>query len=269
MRLSGFVLLLLLTAGMAHGQTAASAPLKPYCLPSDTKGGLGSDHQTFETADVSGEVGWCPSSDGGWHITVHQYCLKTICGKPPLSAAAVITGAITRVLHAANPASQAQAEWATAGIPLKTDLERWQYQSWLYQACQWLTATQPGVSPRPTALPIALPKKSPTDVTAPLPPLTYCEVWKPGAAPAPPADTWLVTAAGSVVTRPAYPLVAGKRGLISDNTAKTGTVCDCVATKLPESFAGGLIVVTYCAVLPASLTAPSPLVHVAACTLKK
>jgi hypothetical protein len=174
------------------GALAQTAP-PPTCLPSNAiLNGTGTDYKVFETAAVHGEVGWCPSADGTtWYIAAHRWCLKTVCDKAPPNAFTLFLGAIDRIRVAANPITQLQTEWATAAVPLATDLEKWQVRDWRYQACQWLTSTQPGVTPRPP-VPIALPKKLPTDVDAVIP-LTYCDSLAPGAKPLAPCAAQPVT----------------------------------------------------------------------------
>lgn len=196
-------------SGQAASAPTASAPV-PDCLPKNSVfSGTGTDYGEFETAAVAGRMGWCPEIDNTWGLYVHQWCLKTVCGKAPLTTTAVLLGAIDRIRAAADPIAQVKLEWKTSGIPLATPLEVWQYNDWRYQACQWLTATQPGVTPRPSKMPIAIPKKLPTDIDPPLPPMNYCETWNPGPAPVtpppPPGVAYVIT------SKAVYPVANGKR----------------------------------------------------------
>lgn len=201
-----------LLPGAARAQ-AASAPAIPYCLPkTPLLNGTGTDFTLFETATVSGRLGWCPSSSG-WNIVVHQWNLK----KTQAPGFDTFVGdAIARVLRASDPVAQVKIEWATYGQPLTNDADRWEYASWRFQACQWLTSTQPGVSPRP-AMPIALPAdvKNP-DGTPWLPPVGYCDPWNPG----PPPSTWKAT--GGTI----FKFASGRLTVPTVRKATAGAACD-------------------------------------------
>lgn len=210
------LMLLLLYVRSVKAQTTAP---EPPCLPANAiVKGTGTDYKTFETINVKGEVGWCPSSSGGWRIAIHQWCLKTVCSNgTPISSGAIMA-AIDRVMRAADPASQAAAEWAAVSITPRTDLELWQFKDWRYQACQWLSSTQPGVTPRP-AMPIPLPNVFNPDGTQWMPPLTYCDVWDPGPKPTPPTG-WV--AMGTTI----FKFANGRLTSATTQKATKGAPCD-------------------------------------------
>lgn len=84
---------------------------------------------------------------------------------------------------------------------------------------------------------------------------------KPAPVPAPSASVWVVNADASnaaVTARPAYPLVNGKRSIVSDVTAKVGAVCSC-STYVIEGAA------VFCAIPPESLSAAVNGARVAGC----
>ena len=218
-------------AGNAHAQAASAPPPEPYCLPGTALlKGTGTDFALFETADVSGRVGWCKSNNGGWRIVIHQWNLRKAA---PIPFDVYVGDAITRVLRSSDPIAQAKIEWATYGVPLETDLDRWLYRDWRYQACQWLTSTTPGaMNPRPP-LPIAWPNSPPlnADGTPWLPPPGYCDPWTPGAKPVPAPSTW--KAVGGAIYRHA----AGKLlGVVSGKTAAKDAPCTGITVSQAGTF---------------------------------
>jgi hypothetical protein len=260
------IALLFFTASAVYGQAAsaptASAPV-PDCLPKNSVfNGTGTDYGEFETDTVAGRMGWCPEIDNTWGLYVHQWCLKTVCGKAPLTTTAVLLGAIDRIRAATDPIAQIKLEWKTSGIPLATPLEVWQYNDWRYQACQWLTATQPGVTPRPSTMPIAIPKKLPTDIDPLLPPMSYCEPWNPGVKPSPtppPPIVYVVT--GAIGTqRDYYNVVNGIRQTAPVGKVAAGAVCDCASGSGLEIIEFNVI--RYCKI-------PAVQLAVTNCTVKK
>lgn len=168
-------------------------PTQPPCLPGNMVfKGTGTDYGVFETADMHGEVGWCTSNNGGWRIFFHRWCLKTVCNKAPPDVWTRVVDALGRVKSASNPALQMRAEWDAVGVPFKTPLEWWQFNDWRYQACQWLSSTQPGVTPRPP-LPLPWPHSTPLNPNGTIwtPPLDYCNQMNPGPKPPPVSpDGW-------------------------------------------------------------------------------
>lgn len=221
--------------GALFSETRAQTPPVPekYCLPKvgTVINGTGTAYGTFETLDVAGRVGWCPSNSGGWYIVIHQWNLQKT--KAPLDG--MVGDAIDRVLHSSDPVAQALVEWSTYRQPLVTDLDKWNYRTWRYQACQWLTSTQPGVTPRPP-MPVALDAKNP-DGSAWVPPMDYCEAWNPGAKPSPDAG-WKAT--GSYIF-----LWSGTRLTnVTTRKATPGAPCDgmtkiTVGTTVYQSLVGG------------------------------
>lgn len=186
-----FIVAVLTFASRAYGQT--TPPPDWSCIPAQhARAGdvrVGTRYEVFETAVISGRVGWCPTVDGtAWYTWSHQWCRKDLCNKLPASATTTILAALDRIANATDRRAQINIEWKTWGVPPKTPLEDWERKSWRQQACQWLTSTQPGVAPRPP-LPIPLPKKLPTDVAFD-PPMTFCDFLDPGAKPVPPAQLW-------------------------------------------------------------------------------
>lgn len=81
--------------------------------------------------------------------------------------------------------------------------------------------------------------------------------------PPPPVATWIVTPSGTAATRPAYPVVNGKRSSSPGSSAKVREPCDCAALKLVE-----FGIVNYCLVPPSSLVPTTTMPHVAGCVLK-
>lgn len=73
----------------------------------------------------------------------------------------------------------------------------------------------------------------------------------PPASTPPPAPAWVVAKNGTSVTRPAFPVVNGKRSYSSDGSVPVGSTCDCT-TKLVE---GSL---TFCQVAAAHVAVCSP-----------
>lgn len=210
------LLLLALLPSLSHAQ--ASAPLQPYCIPNNNwLKGAGTDYNVFETAEISGRVGWCPSSEGGWHITVHQWCQKSLCTKTTMAIMATSLGAaIDRVKAASAPASQIATEWASWGVPLKTDLEKWHFRDWKHQACLWLIS-----KPFPLQPPGGFaPTWDPTPA--------YCDSLLPGVKPVeqPPVVVYVVTGTVSG-QRDYYNVVNGVRQTAPAGKVNAGTVCDC------------------------------------------
>lgn len=219
----------LLLIAPAYGQTAPPTP-QPACLPNNALlKGTGSDYGLFETQEVSGRVGWCPSVPAGWHMGVHQWTLK----KTPAAVGFSLTAAIDRVRAASSPLAQVQAEVSAIGQPITTDLDRWLFRDWAHQACQWLTSTQPGVTPR-APMPIAIP--NPDGGIPALLTMTYCDYLDPGPRPAPPpppADRFVVTATPLYVFTPDPP--PGKRAVVAlaGVAATRGQLCTCTGASMP------------------------------------
>ena len=231
----------------------AQTPAEPHCLPANGLiNGTGTNYEVFETADVSGDVGWCPSLSGGWRIYVHHFCLREVCGKPKPEWAGIIAAATYRITHAVDPVAQLMTEWRNNGIALQTDMQRWQVKNWRHQACMWLTSTQPGVTPRPP-LPITIsPPPVNADGTPWLPPLDYCALWAPGAQPVVIPPQIIYEAASTLV----YPLNADGKRITTSLPQRTtiGTLVDCTPppSTIPILELGGIV--RYCKVTVAGVT---------------
>lgn len=218
---AGLVLLILGGIGMcqpAFGQAGQQPPTTHEgCLPAQL-GGTGTRYELFETAAVSGRVGWCPVGDGRWYTWVHQWCRKDLCNKLPAHATVTIAAATDRIANATDKWAQVKEEWKVWAVPLTTDMQRWELRDWRHQACQWLTSTVPGVTPQPP-LPIPLPNITPQPVL----PTTYCEGYAPGPKPEPPAEAWR-TVGGTI-----YKLTLGPPArLVSATTRKAPQNLACV-----------------------------------------
>lgn len=96
----------------------------------------------------------------------------------------------------------------------------------------------------------------PVAASAPTPPAS-------SPPPTPTTKVWIVTPSGTTLTRPAYPLLNGKRASAFDAQVRSRAPCDCsVGNKFSEFF--GLV--TYCKVNLADVTPVTTVPHVAACT---
>jgi hypothetical protein len=223
------VIAILAMPGLSRAQ-AASAPAIEPCLPNNAViKGTGTDYGTFETADVKGRIGWCPNADGSWRIVVFQWNLRRLA----MPAGFDLGAAIDRVRAASSPIAQVTLEFAAYAKPLETDNDKWAFRDWRHQACQWLTATQPGVAPR-GAMPIKLPDsvKNP-DGTPWLAPMTICDPWAPGDKPvaAPPTVQYVVTAGSRAYPVTQLPDGKLKRSITAVPQFPTaGAPCDCTGT---------------------------------------
>ena len=109
----------------------------------------------------------------------------------------------------------------------------------------------------------SLPASSPRYVAIMAPVLPVIQAVKPvaPAASSPPPSAWVVNPDASnpaATVRSAYPLVNGKRSIVSDTTARVGAPCSC-ATYVIEGLA------VFCAIPPESLSPAVVGTRVAGC----
>jgi hypothetical protein len=213
-------------SGEARAQ-ASSAPTGPWrCAPKTALSptACGTPYRYVLEAEGECEVWWSMDSPTSWNIE-RRCCLHKYCG-----ANAIDPGAIVRRIasHASGVLVAINEEARRMSVKPANAQESYDYALLRWKACE---------DARINVALMILPAAS-----APTLPAAWCGPAPTPPAPAPALSPYVVTPAGVALTRPAYPVLAGKRSTTATGSAVPGQPCDCAALQIIE-----FNVVRYCA----------------------